>query len=76
MRQETLPFIPGHPVMLQICVVPATCYPCCRIAVLLLLPAVILHLIICREAYALSIHKTQSLSIKHIVRGCLEERDN
>ena len=52
--------------MLQICVVPVACYRiaaaaerlCCRILYI--------------EAYALSIHKTQSLSIKHVVRGCLE----
>ena len=35
-RQETLPFIPGHPVLLQICVVPVACY---RIIVLLPLPS-------------------------------------
>ena len=43
-RQETLPFIPGHPVMLQICVVPVARY---RIIVLLPLPsgcAVVYHL--------------------------------
>ena len=41
-RQETLPFIAGHPVLLQICVVPVACY---RIIVLLPLPAVLPHLI-------------------------------
>ena len=65
-RQETLPFIPGHPVLLQICVVPVACY---RIAAATeRLRCRILYI----EAYALSIHKTQSLSIKHVVRGCLE----
>ena len=44
-RQETLPMVAGHPVMLQLCTVPA---------------------------YALTIHKMQSLSVKHVVRGCLE----
>lgn len=44
-RQETLTTIPGQPVLLQLCVVPA---------------------------YALTVHKVQALSIKHVVRGCLE----
>ena len=44
-RQETLITMPGHPVLVQLPLIPA---------------------------YALTVHKTQALSIKHIVRGCIE----
>ena len=44
-RQETLVTMPGHPVLVQLPLIPA---------------------------YALTVHKTQALSIKHIVRGCIE----
>jgi len=61
-RQETLPFIPGHPVMLQICVVPVACY---RIIVLLPLPVVLLHLIY----RGLRAHHPQSSVAQHQAHG-------
>jgi len=68
-RQENL-IAKGEPILLQLSMVPA--YACHRSKLARLLSLQCVHYCFAFTAPRLTVHKTQALSIKHIVKGCLE----
>ena len=73
-RQENL-HARGEPILLQLCVVPAYSLTVLETALLTVGCVVCLYLFMRfqrKKTLTLQVHKTQALSIKHLVLGCLE----